>query len=536
MVIRDRKKAIEAAIRAASPRDIVVIAGKGHEPYQLTLQGKRFFDDRLEAKSVLFSWTAELVASAVNGSLHSGLEASKLLGPVITDSRVASRDGIFVALKGENHDAHDYAGQAVENGASCLVVEKLIPLSVEGNICQVVVKDTLLALGDLAAFRRRALAGQCEQVVIGLTGSCGKTTVKEMVAAILAKMWPEGPDFPAKCILKTKGNFNNLIGVPLSLLPLDVEHRAAVMEMGMNAPGELSRLGAIVDPDISCITNIHGAHLEGLQSIEGVARAKEELFAVTKESGILIINLDDIRIRDLSTTYKNRKMTFAVHDEAGELKPDISASNMHMKEGGVIAFTLHFEKRTVDIQLNIAGRHNVSNALCAAAICLAAGATLDHVAAGLADFRPPDKRMEMLSAKSGFTLINDTYNANPASMAAGLETLKMIAGKSSVAIIGDMLELGAASKTSHYDIGKLVAELGLDYVGVVGNFKEDVVQGALEYGFSKERIHLFEEKKDAIRWTRDLIDLLHLGQGDAVLVKASRGLRFETIVAELIDC
>jgi murE/murF fusion protein len=544
VVIRDRKNAIDAAIRAASPGDIVVIAGKGHEPYQLTLQGKRFFDDRLEAKGVLFSWTVELVAAAVNGSLHPGPNPAKLLGPVITDSRVVSRDGIFVALKGENHDAHDYAVQAVENGASCLVVERRLSLPVEMEVCQVEVKDTLQALGDLAAFRRRALAGQCEQVVIGLTGSCGKTTVKEMIASILARMWPAGPDFPAHCVLKTKGNFNNLIGVPLSLLPLDVRHRAAVLEMGMNRPGELRRLGAIVDPDISCITNIHGAHLEGLHSIEGVAKAKEELFTVTKESGILVVNLDDIRIRDLSTKYNNRKITFAVHGEGGQQqqkpgqkpdkKPDVWASGIHMQEGGVIAFTLHHDEEMVEIHLSIAGEHNVSNALCAAAIGLAAGASLDHIAAGLADFRPADKRMEMLRAKSGFTIINDTYNANPASMAAGLKTLKMIAGKSSVCVIGDMRELGAASRQAHYEIGKLIAELAIDCVGVGGEFKEDVVQGALEHGFNKSRIHMFEEKEDAARWINELVYRKKLGQDDVVLVKASRGLRFETIVAELI--
>ncbi len=535
VVIRDRKNAIDAAIRAASFGDIVVIAGKGHEPYQLTLQGKRFFDDRLEAKDVLFSWTAELVTAAVKGNLLPGPNSAKLLGSVITDSRLVSRDGIFVALKGESHDAHDYVGQAVENGATCLVVERRLTLPDESAVSQIVVKDTIKALGDLAAFRRRALAGLGEKVVIGLTGSCGKTTVKEMVASILARMWPEGPDFPAHCVLKTKGNFNNLIGVPLSLLPLGVGHRAAVLEMGMNRPGELLRLGAIVDPDISCITNIHGAHLEGLQSIEGVAAAKEELFAVTKESGILIVNLDDTRIRELSTKYKNRKITFAVQGEGGQLKPDVSAANVRMEPGGVIAFTLHHEQQTVEIHLFIAGEHNVSNALCAAAICLAAGAGLDHIAAGLADFRPPDKRMEMLRARSGFTIINDTYNANPASMAAGLKTLKMIAGKTSVCVIGEMRELGAASSQAHHDIGKLIAELAIDHVGVVGEFKEDVIQGALEHGFAKGHIQAFEEKDEAVRWINKLVEHKKLGQDDVVLVKASRGLRFETIVAKIID-
>ncbi len=535
VVIRDRKEAIDGAIRAATSGDIVVIAGKGHEPYQLTLKGKRFFDDRLEAKNILFSWTDELVAAAVNGSLHAEPNSGKLLGSVTTDSRIVSRNGIFVALKGENHDAHDYAGQAVENGATCLVVERRLSLPDQMVVSQIVVKDTLQALGDLAAFRRKALAGQCEQVVIGLTGSCGKTTVKEMVASILARMWPEGPDFPAHCVLKTKGNFNNLIGVPLSLLPLDVGHRAAVLEMGMNRPGELLRLGAIVDPDISCITNIHGAHLEGLQSIEGVARAKEELFTVTSESGVLIVNLDDMRVRNLSAKYKNRKVTFAVQGGGGELEPDVTASNVRMGDGGVLTFTLHHKKEMVEIHLFIAGEHNVSNALCAAAVCLAAGAKLDHIAAGLADFRPPDKRMEMLRARSGFSILNDTYNANPASMAAGLKTLKMIAGKSSVCIIGDMLELGATSRQAHHEIGKLIAELAVDHVGVVGEFRGSVVQGALEYGFPEEHIKAFEKKDDAVSWINKLVEQKKLGQDDVVLVKASRGLRFETIVSKIID-
>lgn len=540
VVIRDRRKAIEAAIRAALPGDIVLIAGKGHEPYQLTLQGKRFFDDRAEAKSVLFSWTAELVSAAVKGKLHSGHNHAGLLGSIVTDSRVSSRDGIFVALKGENHDAHDFVDKAVENGARCLVVEREVSLPPEMAVCQIEVKDTLQALGDLAAFRRKALAAQCEQVVIGLTGSCGKTTVKEMVSSILAGMWPEGPDFPADCVLKTRGNFNNLIGLPLSLLPLDVKHRAAVLEMGMNRPGELKRLGEIADPDISCITNIHGAHLEGLESIEGVARAKEELFTATGQSGVLIVNLDDSRIRDLATRYDNRKITFSMNVAGGRkpdegMQPDLWASNIHMEAGGVITFTLHHEQESVEIHLFIAGEHNVSNALCAAAIGLAAGASLEYIASGLAAFRPPDKRMEMLQAKSGFTIINDTYNANPGSMAAGLKTLKMIAGKSSIAIIGDMLELGPGSGQAHYDIGKLIAELAIDYVGVVGEFKKNVVQGALDHGFHKDRLHMFEGKEVAARWIHEMVDREKLAQNDVVLVKASRGLRFETIVAELIN-
>lgn len=534
VVMRDRQKAIESAVRNASEGDIVVIAGKGHEPYQLTLQGKRFFDDRQEAKSVLYSWTPELIATAVKGSSLFEHTNPKMLGSVFTDSRTICRDGIFVALKGDRHDGHDYAQQAVQNGASCLVVEKQLSLEPNAEVNQVVVTDTLQALGDLAAFRRRQLAKTCDQLVVGLTGSCGKTTVKEMISAILERKWPEGPDFPPDCVLKTRGNFNNLIGLPLSLLPLDVRHRAAVMEMGMNQPGELRRLGEIGWPDISCITNIYGAHLEGLQSIEGVAKAKEELFGVTKNSGTLVINLDDPRVRKLSTKYSQRKITFAIHGGGSEEKADLWASGIHMEAGGGITFTLHNGKEEAEVHLYIAGEHNISNALCAAAIGVAAGVGIDEIVAGLADFRPPDKRMEMLTATAGFTIINDTYNANPASMTAGLKTLKQIARISAVAVIGDMLELGDTAGQAHYGIGKLIAELEIDSVGVVGDFKEDVLQGALDHGFNEQNIRIFADKEDVDSWLNEMIYQKMLGQDDVVLVKASRGLRFETIVAKLI--
>lgn len=543
VVIRDRAQAIETAIRSASPEDIVVIAGKGHEPYQLTLQGKRFFDDRQEAKRVLFSWTAELVARAAAGTPHSENRSGKLLGPVVTDSRTFCRDGIFIALKGENHDAHDFVHQAVENGASCLLVEKKVDLQPEMEVSQIKVQDTQYALGELAAFRRRALAAQSQQYIVGITGSCGKTTVKEMVAAILSRRWPEGSDFPADCVLKTKGNFNNLIGMPLSLLPLDVHHRAAVLEMGMNQPGELRRLGAIADPDISCITNIHGAHLEGLQSIEGVAKAKEELFAATKKSGLLVVNLDDKWVSALSRKYPHQKLRFSAKYQKkqqtgagvpGE-NPDVWASDIKQTEGRFYTFSLHYHSQEVEIELYIAGEHNISNALCAAAIALATGANLAQVARGLADFRPPDKRMQLLTAKSGFTIVNDTYNANPASMAAGLRTLKELGGDSTVAIIGDMLELGDTSRQAHFNIGRLIAELAISSVGVVGDFKQDVVQGALEHGFAQDCLQLFKDKKHAANWIKELLAEKKLGKDGVVLVKASRGLAFETIVAELLE-
>jgi murE/murF fusion protein len=534
VVIRDRKSAIEQAIRAAGPEDIVVIAGKGHETYQLTLQGKRFFDDRMEAKNALLSWTDELVATAVGGTLRAFGKGRGLLGPVLTDSRLKNTNGIFVALKGENHDAHDFLRQAVDNGASCLVVDHVPAALADSGISIIVVADTQRALGDMAGYRRRRLASLCEQRIIGITGSCGKTTVKEMVTAILARKWPVGPNHPENSVLKTQGNFNNLIGLPLSLLPLSMNNRVAVLEMGMNRPGELQRLAEIADPDISCITNIHAAHLEGLGSIEGVAAAKEELFFATKPAGTLIVNLDDPWVARLNGKYQHHKLTFAVSGERMKDKPDFWPSDIFFEAGGAITFTLHYRAESAAIHLFTAGEHNVANALAAAAIAAAAGAGLPEIAAGLGDYRPPAKRMEMLRSKFGFTVLNDTYNANPASMAAGLKTLKQVAKKNAVAIIGDMRELGESSRQAHFAIGRLTAELAIEHVGIVGEFKHDVEQGALSSGLSPDSIHTFADKDGAVAWIKEMVAAKKLGKDDLILVKASRGLRFETIVANLI--
>jgi murE/murF fusion protein len=536
VVERDRGNAIRLAITCAAPEDVVLIAGKGHETYQLGIKGKRFFDDRLEAKKVLCSWTNDRITKGVGGKILGIRDSVRLLGEVTTDSRKVSNDSIFVALKGEKYDGHEFASQAVENGATCLLVEREIgfPEGTGANVSQVVVADTLKSLGDMAAYRRSQLAKVCDQTVIGITGSCGKTTVKEMVASILRRKWPEGPEYPEGCVLKTQGNFNNLIGMPLSLLPLNLTHRAAVLEMGMNQPGELRRLTEIADPDISCIINIHGAHLEGLHSIEGVAHAKEELFAGTKKSGILVVNIDDQRVDTLARKYDQAKITFTALEENLNKNPDMWATNVDLKEPGVITFTMHHGKEEEDIHLYAAGEHNVSNAMAAAAIAYSCGANIREIAAGLADFRPPDKRMEMLRVKDGYNLLNDTYNANPASMAVGLKTLKQMAGRQCAAILGDMLELGETSKVAHYELGQLIAKLQINRVGLFGQFKEEIMNGALAGGMDSMNIRLFDEKQGAVDWVNQLVIQKKIGQDDFLLVKASRGLRFETIVQELV--
>ncbi len=536
VVIADRGHAIDRAVRSFGAGDVVVIAGKGHEACQTTPQGKFWFDDRRRAEDALLCWTAPLVAEATGGRLVGVADDSRVrsLGAVTTDSRAANPSGIFVALKGARHDGHDFAAEAVAQGNCCLVVERDLRCEASAApLFQVVVADTTRALGDLAAFRRRAIgrllaATGREQQVIGLTGSCGKTTVKEMIASILRRRWPAGELFPESTVLKTAGNFNNLIGLPLSLLPLGVTARAVILEMGMNAPGEIDRLAEIADPDISLITNVADAHLEGLGSREGVAAAKAELFARTRTDGVLVVNLDDPHIVARAAGYPHTRLTFSA-DPAQ--KADVRAREIECGERGCCAFLLERGAERCPVQLTVPGEHNVSNALAAAAVCSAAGVGLDEIAAGLADFSAVDKRLQLAITPQGFTLINDCYNANPGSMAAALRVLASFSG-TRVAIIGDMLELGAAAEAAHEEIGRLAATLAVDRLAVIGTFAAAVERGALAAGFEQRRLQLWDSREQALQGLAGLVEGLDSEQ-DAVLVKASRGLALEHLTTKL---
>lgn len=532
VVFRNRALAISHAVRSMGDEDIVVIAGKGHEPYQITAEGRQFFDDRWQAEHALFSWSPELIAEATGGAPHGTEHCS--LSDIVIDSRVENPEGIFVALRGENHDGHDFAVNAVAAGNRCLVVEHIIE-NLPAELSQIVVSDSLSALGDLATYRRSCVEQYLlnvgrEFLVIGITGSCGKTTVKEMVAAIFRRQYPEGEQYPSAAILKTAGNFNNLIGLPLTLLPIGVEQRVAILEMGMNAPGEIARLADISMPHIRSITNIHGAHLEGLGSIDGVADAKGELFASARERDTLIVNLDDKRVVAKAADYSQRSVGFSLHRQKGAT---LWAEDVVMDVSGCCNFVLCQEGARRLVRLAVAGEHNVRNSLCAAAISLAADTSFENIVAGLEDFSAIDKRMEICFAKAGCTLINDCYNANPASMEAALEVFAALGKGTKMAVLGDMLELGAAGKEAHYRVGKRVAELGVDQLVVLGSFAKDVEAGALAAGLAEEAITIFTEKKSLISWLTAEVKKLTSPE-DILLVKGSRGLALESVVQELL--
>ena len=528
-IISSRSLAIRTAIRSAGPGDVILISGKGHENYQLSNKGKVFFNDSIEAKMQLQAaaglphvWEIEWIQQITGGQLLYPVEKGIVLNHISTDSRAINPGDLFVALKGENFDGKMFAENALKNGAAGLLINHAPghdeePLDFTPNIPVLLVPDTLFALGELAANRRR---WNNDLQVLAMTGSSGKTTVKEMTGAILGQK---------NSILKTEGNFNNLIGMPLTLLRLKEDHEIAVLEMGMNRPGEIARLTEIADPDIACIINIQEAHLEGLGDIQGVAKAKNELFAGLKPEGKAIVNLDDEIVRSLADRLAQEKITFGCSPDAF-----VRATNIKSLGQNGMSFTLHIGNENRQVIIKAIGRHNVSNSLAAAAMAHGVGIEIDEISAGLAVFLPYEKRTSIEELDSGIQILNDCYNANPASMMAALNTLQDLKkDHRAVAVLGDMLELGAKSDAAHQALGKAVFELGIDFLAVFGSQKQNVVTSALGAGMARETARGFDSKKDLAVWLNQLIQDKKIKADDWLLIKGSRGMRMEEILGLL---
>ena len=526
-----RALAIQLVVRAARADDIVALLGKGHERYQQGKDGKIFFDDHLEALTALCGWRLPDLVAATGGRLTAGC-GEMPLAEISTDSRSIAHGDIFLALAGDNFDGHDFQDKAQAAGAACLILAHGRK-SPNAAVACLEVNDTLTALHDLAAFRRRLIVEVVHPKILAITGSCGKTTTKEMLAAIFRTHYPEGLNNPPDCVLATEGNLNNLIGLPLTLLGIGPRHRVAVLEMGMNAPGEIARMAKTAEADICCITNVHGVHLEGLGNIEGVARAKEELFAAAKDDAILIINGDDPRLMAMAARYRQRHVIFSTRGQAACPTADLWAEDIYEGENH-ISFTLRCADGHAGIVLPLIGRHLIECALAASACAMAAGAPLAAIAQGLAALPTMDKRMNIGWTRHGLKLINDCYNANPASMAAALATLRsQAAGKKSLAILGDMLELGAASGELHEELGRRAAALGVSFVAVTGGEATRVAFGARQGGMATDDVRDFVNKDELLAWVENLIASGRLALQDVILVKGSRGTRMETVAQAL---
>jgi UDP-N-acetylmuramoyl-tripeptide--D-alanyl-D-alanine ligase len=453
------------------------------------------------------NWTLQDVVAATGGTAIPGT-SDRRFSSVTTDSRHVEPGALFFALRGPQHDGHDFVPEAARLGVAGAVVDHRIH---QVSAAQVCVPDTLKALGDLALWTRLRAPVQ----VVAVTGSNGKTTTKEMIAAICAAA---DPPPPRTRILKTEGNENNLIGLPRTVLRLRGDEAVAVLEMGMNRPGEIARLTEIARPDYAVITNVGPAHLEGFGgSIAGVAAAKAELFAGLTRDAVMAVNADDEWVRRMATPFQARKVTFGTE---GEVRARAVAD--FGTDG--IAFDLVIAGRASRVRLHFVGQHNVANALAAAAIGHAMGIRLDVIARGLESAFVTPMRMQVARLPNGVTVINDAYNANPSSVEAALMALRRFSGRS-VVVLGEMWELGDEARRAHRFIGARAAALGVQQLFLLGAQADAVADGARAGGMHADAIHVCGSHAEvaeavAARWQ----------PGDVVLVKGSRGMKMEEVV------
>ena len=461
-------------------------------------------------------WTTADILEATGGELICG-DLNYGFSGISIDSRSILANELFVAIKGEVHDGHSFAEDVIRQGISGLVIdkEKVNDLSVhewkKNKLICLAVNNTTKALGDLASFHRK----RANVPVVAITGSNGKTTTREMTAAVVGQRF---------ATLSSRGNFNNEIGLPLTLLKLNHGHKWAVVELGMNAPGEIARLGEICMPDIGVITNIGPAHLKGVGSIEGVMHAKGELLDKIKAGGTAVLNADDHRVLHLAGKTSANVIFFGIADEA-----TIRAESFIETDRG-ISFALVLPEETISIDLKTHGTFMVSNALAAASVGYKLGLSAKEIKTGLEDFKPVGGRMNILHTGRGINLIDDTYNANPGSMEAALKTLTTLKKNNrGIFIIGDMFELGKHAEQMHEEIGALAAGSGISMLYATGEFAKSVANGAIHGGMESKNIFIGEKK--------EILDDLpgHLKSGDWVLVKGSRGMRMEEIVERLMN-
>ncbi len=462
------------------------------------------------------NWPLRDIVTATSGRLLYGADAQSFNGIGI-DSRAIAAGDLFVAIRGTTHDAHKFIAQVVAKGVRGIVVQEQnevvldhSSLEKQGVAC-IAVEDTTQALGALATFRRR----QVQIPVVAITGSNGKTTTRQMITQVMARHFKT---------LATEGNLNNEIGLPLTLFRLTAEHQAAVLELGMNHHGEINRLGAISRPTIGLITNVGPAHLEFLGSVMAVARAKGELLAHIDPKGYAVLNKDDDHVAALASQSSCAVLLFGTSAHA-----DVRAESIAETAGG-INFDLILPRDRLPIELRTPGRFMVSNALAAAAVGYLAGIGSRQIKAGLESFRPVKGRLNVITTGNGIHIVDDTYNANPASMAAAIHTLTALkrSGRGFI-VLGDMLELGDTAADLHYRVGSIAGSARADKLYAFGEYARDVLSGARQAGMSRT---------DLVTATKEEIaaDLLHeLKPGDWVLVKGSRGMAMETVVEAILN-
>lgn len=460
------------------------------------------------------SWSIAEIVEATSGTLLCGNRTRSFPG-ISIDSRIISDTDLFIAIKGKIHDGHSFIEDLISRGVCGFLInnknKEALPISdfKKKEITCVCVPDTIKALGDLALFRRK----QTEVSVVAITGSNGKTTTRAMTTSILKQRFN---------ILATIENFNNEIGLPLTIFRLERDHQWAVLEIGMNHLGEIKRLAQICAPDVGVITNIGPVHLEGVGSIKGVLHAKGELLDEIKPDGMTVLNVDDQRTDYLVSRASTKVLLFGLSEKAVVRGESVKQHNFGT------TFTLTIPTGTVSIKLGIPGDFMVSNALASAATGYLLGLTVEEIKSGIESFKPVWGRMNIIKTKRGIHIIDDTYNANPDSMKAAMSVLRSLKGKKrGFFVAGDMHELGDQAELMHKMIGFLSAGSSITQLYVSGKYAEVVAEGALQGDMDSRNI--FTGSKVEI--LENLTESLY--SGDWVLVKGSRKMGMENIVKGL---
>jgi UDP-N-acetylmuramoyl-tripeptide--D-alanyl-D-alanine ligase len=458
-------------------------------------------------------WRLADIAQHTHGTLLQG-DAQLRVGRVSTDSRLVQAGDLFVALRGERFDGHQFVAAAVQQGAVAVLVSEAQPIApaTNGSLTAVIlVRDTLQALQDLARAERRQFHG----TVVAITGSNGKTTVKEMTAAVLQTRF---------ATFKSPGNLNNHIGLPLALLHLAPTHEVAVCEMGMNHLGEIRLLCDIAQPHLGVVTNIALAHVGYVGSLERIQQAKGELIAALDPSGVAIVNADDPRTLALGRQAPCRVLTFGTADEAtvrGRVRADHGLQGVHCE--------LYIDGATWEVHLPLPGMHHLMNALAATAVGIALQVPAADIVAGLQTYRGIYGRLAIRRGQEGVTLIDDTYNANPHSMRVALDLLARVPVSSRrLAVLGDMLELGEVAPALHREVGALVQHSGVHHLIVLGELARYIAEGAQEAGLAPAHIHYATSQEEVLA----LLRRLQCPQ-DVILLKGSRGMAMEHLVQAL---
>lgn len=446
----------------------------------------------------MVDFTIEQIKEAT-GAVPKKTAATTFSG-IVTDTRQISAGCLFVALKGERFDGHAFAAKAVEAGAAGVLASEKIA-DVDATVLEV--SDTLLAYQDLArAYRKRFSIP-----IVAITGSNGKTTTKDLTSAALSGRWN---------VLKTEANFNNEIGLPLTLLGLEAKHQAAVVEMGMRGFGQIEALAKIAQPTIGIVTNVGETHMELLGSLENIAKAKAELVEMIEPSGTVILNADNAFVLQMREKAKAKVVTFGIDSMA-----DVMAKDIHTV-GNSMEFSCSYGKTIEKFVLPMVGRHNIYNGLAAITTGFVLGLSAEEIQQGLDGFEATKMRFEYKKVKE-YHVINDAYNASPMSMTAAIETLAEVAKGRKIAVMGDMLELGNVSKTAHEQVGRELAAKGVDALLTRGEMGKYIAEAAKAAGLLS--VYSCDSHADAAKVLQKILQ-----PGDTILFKGSRGMQMEKII------